>query len=149
MKGYIKFQVTYSNGPDGEIDGIARAYIKVLPQAEPEMSESEKAPESPTPEVEPTPAPGTPAPKIETPSGNDVSSDASASTPAGNNETKEGKPQAGKSTSGKKSTTLVSPRHTEAKAGELAKTGLSIGGITLALSLTGTGASLLAFRRKH
>lgn len=142
--GHHKFKVAYSKGVGEEQENWARGHIYVLPPVEKDKSESEKAPDAPAPDVTPAPTPEAPkpsepapeAPKPDTPAPEVKPEPQPAPTP-----------EAPKVTEDKKGGT---PKVNEAKANELAKTGVTaLGGLFTALGLTGTGAGLVAWRRKH
>lgn len=158
--GNYDFSVAYSKGVGEETENLARGHINVLNPVEKDKSESEKAPDTPAPDVTPaptpeapkpsepapeTPKPDTPAPEVKpepqpapTPEAPkpDAQPNPAPEKPKDNKDTTV--PEAPKVTEDKKGGT---PKANEAKANELAKTGITaLGGIFAALGLTGTGA---------
>lgn len=167
--GHHEFSVGYGKSMDGEQDGVARGHINVLPPVEKDKSESEKAPDAPAPDVTPPPTPEAPkpsepapeAPKPDTPAPEVKPESQPAPTPEAPKPDAKPTPTPEKPKDNKDTTVPEAPKVTEdkkggtskvneAKANELAKTGATaLGGLFTALGLTGTGAGLVAWRRKH
>ncbi|SPT74824.1 Uncharacterised protein [Arcanobacterium haemolyticum] len=167
--GHYKFMVAYSKGVGEEPENWARGHINVLPPVEKDKSESEKAPDTPAPDVTPTPTPEAPnpsepapeAPKPDTPAPEVKPEPQLTPTPEAPKPDAKPNPTPEKPKDNKDTTVPEAPKVTEdkkggtskvneAKANELAKTGVTaLGGLFTALGLTGTGAGLVAWRRKH
>lgn len=167
--GHYEFKVAYSKGIGEEPEDYARGHINVLPPVEKDKSESEKAPDAPAPDMTPTPTPEAPnpseptpeAPKPDTPAPEVKPEPQPAPTPEAPKPDAKPTPTPEKPKDNKDTTVPEAPKVTEdkkggtskvneAKANELAKTGVTaLGGLFTALGLTGTGAGLVAWRRKH